>query len=159
MVNNELWRLVSGCLLGTSLSLLLQEPPNSNVLWVTCSTSHKHESCTLRFHIRTYTSVPHMAPRSFLSFKEYSEEELLFQKAFQAWVNVQMTNDKPFLARGNVVVIAYSHTTTTAMNGLATLSPCSSIRRVWVETRGFWQVLSFTHIQLALETWIWKTLG
>ena len=27
--------------------------PNSNVLWVTCSTSHKHESCTLRFHIRT----------------------------------------------------------------------------------------------------------
>ena len=31
--------------------------PNSNVLWVTCSTSHKHESCTLRFHIRTSTAV------------------------------------------------------------------------------------------------------
>ena len=30
---------------------------NSNVLWVTCSSSHKHESCTLRFHIRTKTAA------------------------------------------------------------------------------------------------------
>ena len=55
---------------------------NSNVLWVTCSASHKHESCTLRFHIRTKTAAAVRSRKLLLTHGMPSPSLLLYKKCY-----------------------------------------------------------------------------
>ena len=130
--------------------------PNSNVLWVTCSTSHKHESCTLRFHIRTSTAVRCLWD-AFLHFHYvkntvmyvlhmYSKPQTQLLQNYDGRNKIFFSNQTQNKGVDDCICtyILLHQTKKTRIGGIRS-SPMN-LRRVWVETRGFWQVLSFTHI-------------